>query len=129
MPSEKPPSVERIGTLPIKSFGEPRRNRRRVAFVPAACKALSQTRSRRSDRGLRMRIVRLLTVALVLIFVPTVSAQGPTTGLEIDGGPARDVVSTRGVAIVSFNVTLRVANVVCSSASTFSVDVLGGAEQ
>lgn len=76
-----------------------------------------------------MRTLRLLLLPLLLLLVPVGAAQAPTTALEVHGGPSTDVVSTRGVAIVSFNVTLRVSNVVCTGSSSFAVDVLGAADQ
>ncbi|HEX9816183.1 MAG TPA: hypothetical protein VGB18_04320 [Candidatus Thermoplasmatota archaeon] len=76
-----------------------------------------------------MRSLRFLLPPLLLVMLPLAAAQGPTSTLEIHGGPTSDVVSTRGVAIVSFNVTLRISNVVCSGSSTFSVDVVGSSEQ
>ncbi len=76
-----------------------------------------------------MRTLRLLVLPVLLIMIPIGAAQGPMTALEVHGGPATDVVSTRGVAIVSFNVTLRVANVVCTGSSSFAVDVVGAADQ
>lgn len=76
-----------------------------------------------------MRSFRLLLLAFVLLLLPTAAAQGPTTALELHGGPEKDVVSTRGVAIVSLNVTLQVANVVCTGSGNFAVDVIGSAAQ
>lgn len=75
------------------------------------------------------RLTLLVSVVFVILLTPTALAQGPTTVVELHGGPDEDVVSTRGVAIVSLNVTLRIANIVCSGAGNFAVDVTGSSEQ
>jgi hypothetical protein len=75
------------------------------------------------------RLFVLVFAALIVLFMPATAAQAPGASLVIDGGPSGDVVSMKGVTIVSLNVTLQVSGVVCTSAGAFAVDLLGAADQ